>query len=201
MAQKKTPLSRIKTRILAGKLKYDWLFSPENSIILSNNWLLGFASRCENIEIINGKVMDIPRAHENGEKLISLFFDLYRYYINEFNILPDDIWNLDKAWFKIEESTKRLKLLVPDITSHAVSDDSSEVVTALEMISKAGKIGKPLLIYKGVDQMENWFPGVVTKEYDSATSSTGFINEMIFNKWVSEHFSSSEDKWSLLLVD
>lgn len=200
LAQKKTPLSRMETRKLAGKLKYG-VFSLDNSKPLSDNWLLGFLSRSKYLKLKKGKHLDMPRIRENGAELISLFFDLYTYYINAFNIHPDCIWNLDEAGFRIGESTDRLDLVVPDNAPHTVSHDSSELVTALEMISRTGKVGKPLFIYKGVHQMVGWFPGTIREEYNSATSPTGFINESIFHEWVSEHFPSSEDKWSLLLLD
>ena len=86
----------------------------------------------------------------------------------------------------------------PIIDSH----DTSELVTMLEMSSRTGKVEKPFFfIYKGVHQIENWFPGTSTKNYDSETSLSAFINEPIFYKWVSDHFSASEDKWTLLLMD
>jgi len=62
------------------------------------------------------------------------------------------------------------------------------------MISRTGKVGKPLFIYKEVHQMENWFPAVITKEYDYATSPSRFINEFIINELFLNHFPASEDK-------
>lgn len=141
----------------------------------------------------------MSRVRENGTKLLLLFFELYIYYISEFNLVPDDIWNLDEAGFKIGESTDDIELLVSSNASHVISHDSSEPVTVLEMISKTGKVGKPLLIYKGVHQMVSWLSDNIIKEYDGTTSPTGFINEPIFYEWVSDYFpSSSDDKWSLL---
>ena len=200
LAQKKTPLSRMATRKLAGKLRSNWdpKVTPEP---LSNSWLLGFLKRCKYLKLNKGNHLDMPRVRENAEHLISQFFKLYTDYINTYNILPDDIWNLDEAGFKIGDSTRNIQYLVPNNRPTIVSHDTSELVTVLEMISRTGKVGKPFFIYKGVHQMENWFPGVITENYDCATSPSGFINEPIFNEWVSDHFPASEDKWSLLLMD
>ena len=126
---------------------------------------------------------------------------LYTDYVDTYNILPDDIWNLDEARFKIGDPTTNIQYLVFNNRPSIASYDSSELVTTSEMISRTGKVGKPFFIYKGVHQMENWFPGVITGNYDCATSASVFINEPIFNKWVSDRFPASEDKWTLLLMD
>ena len=128
----------------------------------------------------------MPRIQDDAGGLISQFFKLYADYINIYNILPDNIWNLDEAGFKIGDSTKNIQYLVPNNRPTVISRDTSELVTVLEMISRTGKVGKPFSIYKGVHQMENWFPSVITEEYDCATSPSGFINETIFYEWVSD---------------
>ena len=200
LAQNKTSLSRMATRQPAGNLRSNW-HSNVTPKPLSNNWLLGFLKRCKYLKLNKGNHLDMPRVRENAAGLISQFFKLYADYINIYNILPDNIWNLDEAGFKIGDSTKNTQYLVPNNRPTVISHDTSELVTVLEMISRTGKVGKPFFIYKGVHQMENWFPDVITEEYDCATSPSGFINEPIFYEWVSNHFSASEDKWSLLLMD
>ena len=200
LAQKKTPLSRMATRRLAGKLRSNWdpHVAPK---LLSNNWLLGFLRRCKYLKLNKRKTLDMPRVRGNAEHLISRFFKLYTDYVNTHNILPDDIWNLDEAGFKIGDSATNIQYLVPNNGPTIVSDDTSELVMVLELISRTGKVGKPFFIYKGVHQMENWFSGVITENSDCATSPSCSINEAIFNEWVSDHFPAFEDKWSLLLMD
>ena len=200
LAQKNTPLTRMETRQLAGNLRSNW----DSKAIpgpLSNNWLLGFVRRCKYLKLNNGTHLDMPRVQENAEYLISQFFMLYTDYVDTYNILPDDIWNLDEARFKIGDPTTNIQYLVSNNRPSIASYDSSELVTTLEMISRTGKVGKPFFIYKGVHQMENWFPGVSTANYDYATSPSEIVNESIFNEWVSDHFPASEDKWTLLLMD
>ena len=190
----------METRQLAGNLRSNW----DSKAIpgpLSNNWLLGFVRRCKYLKLNNGTHLDMPRVQENAEYLISQFFMLYTDYVDTYNILPDDIWNLDEARFKIGDPTTNIQYLVSNNRPSIASYDSSELVTTLEMISRTGKVGKPFFIYKGVHQMENWFPGVSTANYDYATSPSEIVNESIFNEWVSDHFPASEDKWTLLLMD
>ena len=200
LAQKGAPLSRMATRQLAGKLRSNW--DPEAIPgPLSNSWLLGFLKRCKYLKLNKENHLDMPRVRENAGGLISQFFKLYTDYINIYSILPDDIWNLDEAGFKIGDSTKDIQYLVLNNRPTTVSYDTSGPVTVLEMISRAGKVGKPFFIYKGIHQMENWFFDVITESSDCPTSPSGFINEHIFNEWVSDHFPASEDKWTLLLMD
>ena len=103
--------------------------------------------------------------------------------------------------FKIGDSTRNIQYLVPNNRPTIVSHDTSELETVLEMISRTAKVGKSFFIYKGVHQMKNWFPDVITETYDCATSPSGFINEPIFHEWVLDHVSTFEDKWTLLLMD
>lgn len=135
----KTLLARVTTRKLARKLKYDGL-SPENCKPLSNNWLKGFLSRYKYLKLKLDNHLYLPRLRKNAENLIWLLFDLYMYYISFYNILPDDIWNLDEAGFRIVELTNKLEILVPDTAPNIISRDSSKLVTVLEMTLKVGSL-------------------------------------------------------------
>lgn len=179
-AQQNTPLSRMATRKLAGSLKSNW-DSKVTPRPLSNNWLLGFLKRCKYLKVNEEHQLGIPRVQENAGDLISQFFMLYTDYVDTCNILPDDIWNIDEAVFKIENSTGNSQYLAPNNGSSVDSNDTSELVTVLEIISRTGKVGKPFFVYKGVHHMESWFPGVITEKYDCATSSLKLINKSIFN--------------------
>ena len=101
---------------------------------------------------------------------------------------------MHEAGVNIGNSTRNIQYVVPKNRPTVISHDTSELVTVLEMISRTGKVGKPLFIYKEVHQMENWFPAVITKEYDYATSPSRFINEFIINELFLNHFPASEDK-------
>ena len=198
-AQQNTPLSRMATRKLAGSLKSNW-DSKVTPRPLSNNWLLGFLKRCKYLKVNEEHQLGIPRVQENAGDLISQFFMLYTDYVDTCNILPDDIWNIDEAVFKIENSTGNSQYLAPNNGSSVDSNDTSELVTVLEIISRTGKVGKPFFVYKGVHHMESWFPGVITEKYDCTTFSSEVMNDFILNEWVSDHFPGFEDKWTLLLT-
>ena len=190
----------MEARRLAANLKSNWQ-SEATPGPLSINWLLGFLRRCKCLRLSKENYLDVPRVRKNAGHLISPFFKLYTDYVDTYNILPDDIWNLDEAVFKIGDSMTNIQYLDPNNRPIIDSHDTFELVTTLEMISRTGKVGKPFFIYKRVHQMENWFPGTSTKNYDSQTSLSAFIDESIFHEWVSDHFPASEDKWTLLLMD
>ena len=149
------------TRQLAGKLRSNW-HSNVTPKPLSNNWLLGFLKQCKYLKLNKGNHLDMPRVRENAAGLISQFFKLYADYINIYNILPNNIRNLDEAGFKIGDSTKNTQYLVPNNRPTVISHDTSGLVTVLETISRTGTVRKPIFIYKRVHQMENWFPSVIT---------------------------------------
>ncbi|RPB01167.1 hypothetical protein L873DRAFT_691079 [Choiromyces venosus 120613-1] len=110
------------------------------------------------------------------------------------------VWNLDEADFKIGESKYQAYGIGPVGTLNNVSYESLELVTVLELISATGDLGKLLLIYKGVNLMEAWFPQERQISVPVSTSSTVFINSEIFLSWFKCNFPSS-DKWQLLLLD
>jgi hypothetical protein len=64
------------------------------------------------------------------------------------------------------------------------------------LVSKTCKVGKPLIIFTGVHQMTSWLPEVITEPFESVASHT-----RLAERWILDHFSSPEDKWSLLLLD
>ena len=99
-AQKKTSLSGMEARRLAANLKSNWQ-SEATPGPLSINWLLGFLRQCKCLRLNKENYLGIPRVRKNAGHLISPFFKLYIDYVDTYNILPYDIWNLDKAVFKI----------------------------------------------------------------------------------------------------
>ena len=59
-----------------------------------------------------GKHLDISMVWENAKYSILQFLKWYTDYVNTYNILPYDIWNLDEAGFKIEDSTTCIQYLI-----------------------------------------------------------------------------------------
>lgn len=183
---------------LAGKI------ISTSGYIPTNKWLDAFIRRSTFLIKNRNKHIDSPRIREGGEALITLFFDLLRYYIEKFEVQPHNIWNLDEVGFKIGETALNQFVVTSRDAQYSQSNDSSELVTVLEVISAAGEVGDPLFIYKGEFLMRSWFPHHVDQVAFGATSQSAFINHQVFFNWFEAcplWATTDTMKWKILLLD
>lgn len=188
-----------KVRILAQKILSKFVVNPP---LPSKTWLDNFIKRSPYLIKKSTGQLDMPSIRESGEQLIHLFFDLFLYYQNKFDVESKDIWNLDEAGFKIDETSGKIEVMAPRNTHNTITHESSELVTVLEVISGDGEVGKPLFIYQRNSLMEAWFPEFQDTKVNIATSPTPFINSEIFCEWFQNYFpTGTPGKWRILLLD
>lgn len=120
------------------------------------------------------------------------FFDLYIHYIKDSNIVSDIIWNLDVTGFEIRESINNISLLVHN-DSYPVHN-FHELVTALEMIPRTGKVGKFLITLQKPITQQDGFLRLLLKPFGNAASHTGGINDYMLHEWGSRPFLFSLGK-------
>lgn len=171
----------------------------------SYEWLHGFINRSPNLHHTRVGKIDIPRCRGNAESLIDLFFDLLVYYQEKFQVTADRIWDLDECGIKIGETMNKCNVVASLDTQNAMTNESGELVTILEVVSALGKIGDPLFIYRGKNIMEAWFPANDdSNTFHVATSATAFITSEIFLNWFKQCDTIlNQDKgyWKILLLD
>lgn len=169
-------------------------------------WFDGFISRSKLLSLSESGKIDFPRIRENREFLIKNFFNLYRYYIEKFNVDFEDVWNLDEAGFQIGETPKRSIVVSSQETpSSTRSGQSTESVRVLELISAKGKVSSPLFICKGKYLMEKWLPGRTKRHFSISTNkNSNFITSDIFFRWLEfcpELRRDPNGKYKILLID
>lgn len=196
LTRRKTPPTATDIRHLGAKM-----LGRKN--MLSSNWFIRYMRHHEVLKKKKLKHLDAPRViRENGEKLIEDFFEDYLELQATYGFDDDEIYNIDEAGFKIGSATEGATYIVPEEARHIKSYDSSERVTVVEVISKSGKVGLPMLIYKGKNVMAGWIPeGKLKTAVIMETSGSGFMNEKLFLKWLDFHFNKDDGKYRLLIMD
>ena len=82
-----------------------------------------------------------------------------------------------------------------------------EWCTAIEAISVAGSVCKPLLIFKAKHVQQQWFIADQTPDWAYTSSAAAFTTNEIGLKWLQEifvphvHSTLAKEEWVLLLLD
>lgn len=173
---------------------------------VSRPWVTSFLERARFLEPSNkSKHLDHYRLKNDGKGKIEFFFEVLNHYSNFFNVQNDHIWNTFETGFNYGESAKGCIYAGVEGTFHTESSDKTELISVLEMISKAGATGKPLFIFKGKRNMTKWTKEIMGNPVGIATSSSGYMNPKMFNEWIDFQFGSSttaeKNEWSILIMD
>ena len=92
------------------------------------------------------------------EELDKWFKELEK-VVNEFEILPENIYNMDETGFNIGDFEARNVIVDSNIQSrYQVQPDRQEWVSAIECICVDGTAIPPLLIFCGESFINQWLP-------------------------------------------
>src|SRR5262249_17025463 len=116
------------------------------------------------------------------------------------NVTPDRVWNLDESGFQVGETAGGY-VIAPVGSENVLTGSTSDRVTVMETISADGKILEPLLIYEGVNPMEDWVPKQREQSALLSMTGTSYINSKVFIAWITEYFPVLEDEWQILIMD
>ncbi|CBF78361.1 uncharacterized protein ANIA_11091 [Aspergillus nidulans FGSC A4] len=150
---------------------------------------------------------DCQRAKQENPKVIQAWFNTVRATIEQYGILPDDIYNFDETGFAMglcahqkvitkSESCGRRPVLQPG---------NREWVTAIESISASGWALLPTLIFKGKQYNQAWFTGL-PPDWRFEISTNGWTTNEISLRWLQKQFIPSTEhrtrgRYQLLVLD
>jgi hypothetical protein len=147
---------------------------------LGKNWLEGFFRRNPSVRTVRARRMDSARVNGASTEKIQAFFDRYTSPAIQ-KIKPEHRWNMDETG--IMEGLGVNGLVVGSAEARSVikkDDGRRNWTTIIECVSATGQAVDPLIIFKGKDVQQQWFPK--TEE-----------DLKLFESW---HFRSSPKGWT-----
>ena len=183
---------------------------------VSESWVSRFLRRHPNHLISrSGKAMAKERTKADSGAKYNLYFKLLHEKIEEYNIQPTHIFNMDEKGFQLGRvgNTKRIfsrRLYEQKGARQALEDGSSEWITVIACICSDGKALSPTLIFQGANGavQSSWVEAVQAGEHSVFTTSSpsGWSNNDIGLHWLKEVFERETRRhastgYRLLLLD
>ncbi|CBF88708.1 hypothetical protein AN0826.2 [Aspergillus nidulans FGSC A4] len=173
---------------------------------VGQKWVYNYTQRHPELESRLSRQYDCQRAKQENPKVIQAWFNTVRATIEQYGILPDDIYNFDETGFAMglcahqkvitkSESCGRRPVLQPG---------NREWVTAIESISASGW-ALPILIFKGKQYNQAWFTGL-PPDWRFEISTNGWTTNEISLRWLQKQFIPSTEhrtrgRYQLLVLD
>ncbi|CBF76571.1 hypothetical protein AN4877.2 [Aspergillus nidulans FGSC A4] len=159
---------------------------------VGQKWVYNYTQRHPELESRLSRQYDCQRAKQENPKVIQAWFNTVRATIEQYGILPDDIYNFDETGFAM------------GLCAHQ-KPGNREWVTAIESISASGWALPPTLIFKGKQYNQAWFTGL-PPDWRFEISTNGWTTNEISLRWLQKQFIPSTEhrtrgRYQLLVLD
>ncbi|KAG9186011.1 hypothetical protein G6011_02567 [Alternaria panax] len=183
---------------------------------VSESWVSRYLRRHPNHLISrSGKAMAKERTKADSGTKYNLYFKLLHEKMEEYNIQPIHIFNMDEKGFQLGRvgNTKRIfsrRLYEQKGARQALEDGSTEWITVIACICSDGKALSPTLIFQGANGavQSSWVEAVQAGEHSVFTTSSpsGWSNNDIGLAWLKQVFDRETRRhastgYRLLLLD
>ncbi|KAI1007918.1 hypothetical protein K3495_g313 [Podosphaera aphanis] len=155
---------------------------------LGKNWLQKFMSRNPQVATCIGRKIEASRIDGTHPDLISEFYTRFQEMQRRYGIRQQNIWNTDEHGIALGVCINSLVLASSTKKcTYVKSPESREWVSIIETVSATGSYIRPLIIFKGNNPQNTWFPEV-TPEWYFTTSENGWTNNFIALQWLKNIF-------------
>ncbi len=124
---------------------------------ISERWTRNFRKRHPDIKARWTTSLECCRAKALNRTQVSKFFQILKDVVMEFDILPSNIYNMDKKGVQLGIGKRTLALVDRDQkTIHQIENGDRELVTVIEAVSADGQSLPPSVIFKGKRRNLEW---------------------------------------------
>jgi hypothetical protein len=141
--------------------------------------------------------LDLNRYEADSVASFERYFSVIGEKMEEYNILPENTYNMDEKGFLLGRITKAKRVFLKDLKASgkllaAGQDGSREWITVVATICGDGTALPPLLIYDSTSGsiQDSWVQDFNSNEYDAwfTSSASGWTSDEIGFKWLEEFF-------------
>ena len=141
---------------------------------LSQQWAWQFIHRYTELETAILHTIEAARIKDTNYDVFAHWFDSVECVINEENIIPQNIYNMDKSGFSIGAIQAACAIINAQIRSRLQAHPGrQEWVSVVECICVDGSTIPPLIIFKGLSVSRSWIPDNVHDTWRFAHNTNG----------------------------
>ena len=180
---------------------------------LSKYWVTKFLSRHPHLYSTVVRPREYHRAHAETPENFRRFYDLFQKLVDENDILPENIWNMDEKGCMMGVQGKATRIIKKsERAPFLVQNGSRKWTTMIKAISMDARVLDPFIIFKGKNILISWVNQLCQTHgfrYGRINiSKNGWTDIKIGLNWLMKTFNTqtsaslqNPDQWRLLILD
>jgi hypothetical protein len=202
-----------KSLILAAIVRFLRQLNPPKPVP-SRRWFQMFMQRYKpDFHTIKTKPISFKRIGVADIKRVEEWFELWAEGLRKYDIIPENIYNMDETGVRIGVQIGREVVIPVDVTEYFdTSPENRKSLTVVETICGDGTVINLYVIIQGKRYMESWYEDRDLELGEVINvSETGFTNDEIALQWL-KHFIKEVGRqilpedlsilpWKILLLD
>jgi hypothetical protein len=124
---------------------------------VGGSWPKRFLKRHPDLKMKKTQGLEKARAKALNQFAVDEFFDTLKGLIDEYKILPGNIYNMDEKGIQLGIGAKVTAMIDRDQTTvYSIEDGNRELVTVIEAVCADGSILHPSVIFQGQRRNSEW---------------------------------------------
>lgn len=171
------------------------------------DWVPRFLARYPQLQSARRKCIEAARIKDVSEARLTKWFHDLRAVVNEHEIEPHNIYNMDESGFAIGDVEASQRIINAEIRQRFQAKPGRQAwVTAVECICADGSFIPPLIIFKGKKLSRQWISTNTPKDWRFGCNTKGWTSNEHGIQWLRGCFEpetreKADGKMRLLICD
>jgi len=124
---------------------------------VGGSWPKRFVKRHPDLKMKKTTGLEKARAKALNQFAVNRFFDMLTDVIEEYNIIPGNIYNMDEKGIQLGIGARITAMIDSDQkVAYSIEDGNRELVTVIEAICADGSVLHPSVIFQGQRRNSEW---------------------------------------------
>ena len=124
---------------------------------VGESWPKRFCRRHPNLKMKKATGLEKAHAKALNQFAVNEFFDMLADVMKEFNILPENLYNMDEKGIQLGIGARITAMVDRDQrTVYSIEDGNRELVTVIETVCADGSVLHPSVIFQGLRRNAEW---------------------------------------------
>ena len=157
---------------------------------IGKQWIGRFMARHPELSSVRPRSMDMARVKDTSFERLSKWFEDLKNVTEKYNILPENMYNMDESGFAIGEVEASKCIINTEIRGkfQKAKPGRQEWVTSIECICADGTAIPPLIIFKAESLLRAWIPASTPKSWAFSYNTRGWTSNQRGLEWLQQCF-------------
>jgi len=156
---------------------------------IGKQWVKRFLNRHRELASVRPRSIDAPRIQGTSLERLQRWFDDVKKVISEYNIKPENMYNMDESGFAIGEKEAGRCIINAEIRQqYQAKPGHQEWVSVIACIGADGSVVPLLVIFQAENLSRQWIPANISGNWRFACNSKGYTSNTHGGEWLTRCF-------------